>query len=136
MGRMGWDGMDGTDGMERMGGKSRAGHPDGSVAGRARRAMLVSMPAQPAPLEPDAVERLLDDMVRAQRDKVLSTARAKFPRLTGEDVMTPEAYPELYADGPFNYEDGILNGLLSAQMALRALAREGDRKLDAPLDEG
>jgi len=76
--------------------------------------------------EPTALEidRLLDSMIGQQRQKLLETARRKIPHLTGEDVMTPEAYPDLYFDGPFNYEDGILNGLLSAQMAVRAHIRE------------
>jgi hypothetical protein len=76
-------------------------------------------------LNPSEIDRLLDQMIDGQRTKVLATARVKFPSLTSDDVQTPEAWPELYADGPFNYEDGILNGLLSAQMAVRALARRG-----------
>jgi len=87
-------------------------------------------------LDAHSADRLLEQMIEQQRGKVLETARKKIPHLTGEDVMTPEAYPDLYADGPFNYEDGILNGLLSAQMALRALVRQAGRKLDGPQDGG
>lgn len=86
-----------------------------------------------APLPPDdataqplaEIDRLLEQMVEQQRRKVLETARRRVPHLTPEDVMTPEAYPEIYGDGPFNYEDGILNGLLSAQIAIRAQLRRG-----------
>lgn len=91
------------------------------------------------PLTSEEIDRLLDQMIAHQRERLLSTARAKVPRLTPEDVMTPEAYPELYFDGPFNYDDGILNGLLSAQMAIRALARERSddgRKLARSGDPG
>jgi hypothetical protein len=69
------------------------------------------------------IDRLLETMIEQQRQKVLATARAKVPHLTPEDVMNPEAYPAIYEDGPFNFEDGILTGLLSAQMAIRAHAR-------------
>lgn len=85
------------------------------------------------------IDRLLDSMIDQQRGKLLATARAKIPHLTPDDVLTPEAYPELYYDGPFNYDDGILNGLLSAQMAIRALVREaegGGRKLAGSPGEG
>ncbi len=59
-------------------------------------------------------------MIAQQRAKVLATARAILPSLTSEDVLNPDGYPELAGDGPFNYEDGLLAGLLAAQMALRA----------------
>jgi hypothetical protein len=76
------------------------------------------------PLDPCAtIDSLLEQMIDAQRRKVLETARAKVPNLTPEDVMNPEAYPAIYEDGPFNFEDGILTGLLSAQMAIRAHSR-------------
>jgi hypothetical protein len=81
--------------------------------------------------QPDLVqelERLLDKMVEHQRTKVLETARRKLPHLTPEDLGSPEGFPEIYEDGPFNYEDGILNGMLTAHMAIRALLRRREEK--------
>jgi hypothetical protein len=69
------------------------------------------------------LDRMLDQMVEHQRGKVLESARRKNPTLTSEDIMNPEGFPEIYGDGPFNYEDGILNGMLTAQMAIRSLIR-------------
>jgi hypothetical protein len=70
------------------------------------------------------VDEVLERIIAQQRAKVLAVARQRVPHVTCEDIMTPEGYPELWADGPFNYEDGILNGLRTAQMAVRAWARE------------
>ena len=70
------------------------------------------------------IVRLLEQMADQQRAKVLDTARKRLPNLTPEDVMNPRGSREIYLDGPFNYEDGILNGLLTAQMAVRARFRQ------------
>lgn len=74
-----------------------------------------------------AIDALFEQMIEQQRHKTLEIARAKVPYLTPDDILTPEAYPSIHDDGPFNYEDGILNGLLSAQMAVRAWFREAER---------
>ena len=71
---------------------------------------------------------LFDEMIEQQRSKVLAIARALNPRLTADDVMSPDDFPEL-ADPKFAYEDGLLAGLISAQIALRALSREQDADL-------
>lgn len=74
----------------------------------------------------DDFEALFDAMIAQQRAKVLAIARAINARLTEDDILSPQDFPEL-ADNPrFNYEDGLLAGLLSAQIALRAhLRRQG-----------
>lgn len=62
----------------------------------------------------------LGKMVEAQRAKVLRTARELNPRVTPEDILNPHDFPELMADSTFNFEDGQLTGLISAQIALRS----------------
>jgi hypothetical protein len=64
--------------------------------------------------------RLFDEMIDQQRVKVLRLAREAVPHISAEDVMNPDDYPELKAHPTFEYEDGILAGLIAAQMALRA----------------
>jgi len=66
------------------------------------------------------VDSLLTQMVDHQRTKVLRLAREAIPHLSPEDVLNPNDYPELKAHPTFDFEDGILSGLISAQMALRA----------------
>lgn len=65
-------------------------------------------------------DQLFDGMVEQQRAKVLRLAREAVPHISAEDVLNPNDYPELKAHPTFDYEDGLLAGLLSAQMALRA----------------
>ena len=66
------------------------------------------------------VDGLLEGMIHQQRTKVLRLAREALPHLSSEDVMNPNDYPELKEHPTFDYEDGILSGLISAQVAVRA----------------
>jgi hypothetical protein len=67
-----------------------------------------------------AVDNLLSRMISHQRDKVLRIAREAVPNLGPEDVLNPHDFPELKAHPSFEFEDGLLAGLISAQMAIRA----------------
>lgn len=85
----------------------------------------------PSPLTPEAAaqaldttEALLSRMIDQQREKVLRLARQAVPHISAEDVMNPNDYPELKAHPTFDYEDGILAGLISAQVAIRAELRQ------------
>jgi len=71
-----------------------------------------------------AADSLLERMIEQQRAKVLKLAREALPHLSAEDVLNPFDFPELKAHPTFDYEDGILAGLISAQIALRADLRE------------
>lgn len=62
----------------------------------------------------------LGKLVEVQRAKVLRTARELNPRVTPEDILNPHDFPELMADSTFNFEDGHLAGLISAQISLRS----------------
>lgn len=68
----------------------------------------------------EATELLLQQMVDQQRAKVLRLAREAVANLGPEDVLNPHDHPELKAHPTFEFEDGILSGLISAQMAIRA----------------
>jgi hypothetical protein len=74
----------------------------------------------PSPAVLESLDALFAQMVAQQREKVLALARQRNPKLTAEDIMNPENFPEIDSDGPFNFEDGILSGLVSAQIAVRA----------------
>jgi len=71
-----------------------------------------------------AADSLLERMIEQQRAKVLKLAREALPHLSAEDVLNPFDFPELKAHPTFDYEDGVLAGLISAQIALRAELRE------------
>ena len=72
----------------------------------------------------DEMETLLEQMIVQQRGKVLAIARSLNARLTEDDILSPQDFPELAESARFNYEDGLLAGLLSAQIAIRARRRE------------
>jgi hypothetical protein len=67
-----------------------------------------------------AAQALLDEMIGQQRAKVLRLARQAVPNIGPEDVLNPHDFPELRAHPTFEFEDGLLSGLVAAQVALRA----------------
>ncbi len=67
-----------------------------------------------------SVDSLLGELIEQQRRKVLEHGQALVPSLTSEDVMNPDGYPALAESGPFNFDDGLLAGYISSQMAIRA----------------
>jgi 8-oxo-dGTP pyrophosphatase MutT (NUDIX family) len=71
-------------------------------------------------------ERLTLDLEALQHKKVIDLARRLLPGLTLEDVRNPHDFPEL-SDPDWQYEDGILTGIQSVLMALRAQIRGAGR---------
>lgn len=71
-------------------------------------------------IECKAIERLLEELIEGQKKSLLTLGRRIVPTLTMEDMLQPNDYPELEHHPEFRYEEGILNGLQSASMALRA----------------
>ncbi len=70
---------------------------------------------------------LVDQMVEQQRSKLLEIARRHEPDLTFEDLLSPHDIPGLCIDPVFNYEDGILAGLLSARACMLAEVRNTNK---------
>jgi hypothetical protein len=68
----------------------------------------------------ESLDQLFDGMVTAQRRKVLKLAREAVPNIGPEDVLNPHDFPELKAHPTFEFEDGLLSGLVAAQIAVRA----------------
>ncbi len=71
---------------------------------------------------------LLDQMVEQQRTKLLAIAKQHDPDLIFEDLLSPHDIPGLCRDPVFNYEDGILAGLLSARACVLAELRSVDQQ--------
>ncbi|MFQ5729401.1 MAG: hypothetical protein ACE5GN_03475 [Waddliaceae bacterium] len=70
------------------------------------------------------IEDLLDEIIEEQKKKLLEVGRQIVPTLTPEDVLQPNDYPELENHPIFRYEEGILAGTQSAQMALKAFKKD------------
>lgn len=69
------------------------------------------------------LEKLFEELISQQNEKVLKIARQRLPHLTADDILNPHDFPELLADPIFNYEEGLAAGLMTAQMAVRALMK-------------
>ncbi|HEX9305354.1 MAG TPA: hypothetical protein VGA31_12955 [Thermoanaerobaculia bacterium] len=68
----------------------------------------------------DGVERLLEEMISAQRQRLLALAHRLEPGLAPDDLLQPHDHPSLAASPDFNFEDGILAGYLALRAAFRA----------------
>lgn len=71
------------------------------------------------------IDQVLDELIAYQQKRVLDHARRINPRLTDDDIWNPIDFPELQDSPSWNYEEGVLAGYRSAQMALRARLRRG-----------
>lgn len=79
-------------------------------------------------MSPTSVETALARMIEDQRRKLLELARRLRPGLTADDITQPHDYPELAENWHWNYEDGLLAGLLAAELAVRRALAENATK--------
>lgn len=63
---------------------------------------------------------LFDELILAQKKKLLSTAQRIIPNITDDDLLQPNDYPQLELHPHFRYEEGILDGLQVARTAFLA----------------
>ncbi len=68
----------------------------------------------------DAVDREIAAIEDVQAKKVIELARRIKPGLTAEDIRNPHDFPDL-DDPDWQYEDGVLAGIQSVRVAVRAL---------------
>jgi hypothetical protein len=71
------------------------------------------------------IMELIAQMEEDQRGILLRCGRRIVPTLTSEDVLQPNDYVELENHPYFRYEEGILAGIQTVQMALRAIQKKG-----------
>jgi hypothetical protein len=64
--------------------------------------------------------QLYERMISQQQAKVLRLAREAVPNISPEELRNPHDFPQLKEHPTFEFEDGILAGLISANVALRA----------------
>lgn len=76
------------------------------------------------------MEDLFDQLIESQRAKLLKMACTIIPYLTTDDILQPNDFPQLEGHPLFRYEEGILEGLLTARMAYLAYRR--DREVISP----
>lgn len=66
------------------------------------------------------MEKLFEELIELQRKKVFKLAQEIIPNVTGDDILQPNDYPQLENNPYFRYEEGVLEGLLTARMAYLA----------------
>ena len=67
---------------------------------------------------PFAVSDLIEELIEGQTKTLLKLGRRLIPSLTPEDILQPNDYPQLENHPDFRYEEGVLSGLKTVQMAL------------------
>jgi hypothetical protein len=72
------------------------------------------------------MDNLFEELVEGQRTRLLTFARQFVPHMTPDDLLQPNDFPQLEQHPLFRYEEGVLEGLLTAQMAYRAWKKESD----------
>jgi len=70
------------------------------------------------------IEEALEQMIVQQRARCLELARRLRPGLTADDITQPHDFPELAENWHWNYEEGLLAGLLAAQLTIRRMGRK------------
>ncbi len=64
------------------------------------------------------LERLMEEMVGQQRRKLVALANRIQPGLSEDDLRDPHSFPQVTGRPEFAYEDGLLAGLIAAQVAM------------------
>lgn len=65
-------------------------------------------------------EALFEELINQQEERVFKLAEKIIPHITRDDILQPNDFPELENHPYFRYEEGILEGLRTARMALLA----------------
>ena len=71
------------------------------------------------------IDQILNELIQHQQQKIQECAEGIVPGLTEEDLLQPNDFPQLENHPYFRYEEGVLAGFLTVQMALRASQNEG-----------
>lgn len=77
------------------------------------------------------IETVLERLIDQQRAKIVEVAQDIMPHLTAEQAQNPQDYPDITGDAMYNFEDGLLAGLMSARLALRSNIFETYRSSEA-----
>ncbi|MBM3200988.1 MAG: hypothetical protein FJZ56_01100 [Chlamydiae bacterium] len=66
------------------------------------------------------MEKILEEMIDQQENKLLSIAQRYVHNISKEDLLQPFDYPILENHPYFRYEEGVLQGMKMVQAAFRA----------------
>ena len=66
------------------------------------------------------IDTLFEELIDAQRAKLIALAKRIDPSLTADDLLQPHDHARLASHPSYQFEDGLLAGLLSARAAFAA----------------
>jgi len=66
------------------------------------------------------MEEVFDELIRLQQIKIKTCAESIIPNLTEDDLLQPNDFPALENNPYFRYNEGVLEGLMTARMAYLA----------------
>lgn len=78
----------------------------------------------------NAIEKLLQEISKKQYDELYACGQRIIPSLTSEDMLQPNDFPELENHPIFRYEEGVLAGIQTVQMALKALKKDQELSIE------
>lgn len=73
-------------------------------------------------------EALFSELIAYQQASLLKIGRRIVPRLTSDDILQPNDFPELENHPSFRYEEGLLAGIFTARAAMRVSFQEAFKK--------
>ena len=69
------------------------------------------------------MESVFDDLIGFQKKRLLTCAQRIIPGIIEDDLLQPNDFSDLELHPHFRYEEGVLEGLLTARMAYLSLAK-------------
>jgi hypothetical protein len=70
------------------------------------------------------MDNVFEELIEEQKKRLLKFARQLIRNITADDLLQPNDFPQLEQHPLFRYEEGVLEGLLTAQMAYRAWKKD------------
>lgn len=72
----------------------------------------------------ELIEETMNQLVEQQKKELLKCGRRVIPHLTADDMLQPNDFNELEQSPHFRFEEGVLIGIQTTQMAFLALVKE------------
>ena len=69
-------------------------------------------------MDEEKIVLLFEELLALQQKKIVALAEKIVPSVTEEDLLQPFDFPPLENHPGFRYEEGVIEGLLTARMAL------------------
>ena len=84
---------------------------------------MTHLNAKPSDTCWNEIDKLLCELVAFHKNQLLKSGRRILPHLTSDDILQPNDFKELEFNPEFRYDEGILAGIQTVQVALAALKK-------------